>query len=156
MCLHWCLLFCHCFMGALYLKPTVKIFHSIFEKKNFLSEIGPKRQDRLNEESSNQIDILLPITHNCNDQKKIPTSLIFSYHKSKVCNLILAKTLHTIKCLFQVLQLNISNNTINFDFSIVQANKGAIQLLRSHSRGKGGSSKCKQKRTGGGGGGVLA
>ena len=95
----------------------MKIFYSIFEKKNFLSEIGPKHQDRLNEESSNQIDILLPITHNCNDQKKIPTSLIFSYHKSKVCNLILAKTLHTIKCLFQVLQLNISNNTINFDFS---------------------------------------
>ena len=30
---------------------------------------------------------------------------------------------------------------------------GAIQLLRSHSGGEGGSSKCEQKRTGGRGGG---
>ena len=92
-----------------------------FEKKHFLSEIGHNYQDRLNEQSLNQIDILLPIAHNCNDQKKIPNSLNFSWHESKVCNLILVKILRTIKCLFEVLQLNTTNNIFQFDFSIVQA-----------------------------------
>ena len=59
--------------------------------------------------------------HNCTDQKKIPTLLNFSWHGSNVCNLILVKILHTIKCLFEVLQLNTSNNTFHFDFLIVQA-----------------------------------
>ena len=119
--LHWRVLFFHCFPRALYLKPTLKIFYSIFEKTNFFLEIGHKHQDKLDEESSNQIDILLPIVHNCNNQKKIPTSLNFSWNESKVCNLILVKILHTVKCLFEVIQLNTSNITFHFDFSIVQA-----------------------------------
>ena len=41
--------------------------------------------------------------------------------ESKVCNLILVKILRTIKCLFEVLQLNSTNNIFQFDFSIVQA-----------------------------------
>ena len=99
----------------------MKILYSIFEKKDFLSEIRHKHRDRLNGESPNQIDVLLPIAHNCNDQIKIPTSLNFSWHESEVCNLILVKILHTIECLFEVLQLNTSNNTFHFDFSFVQA-----------------------------------
>ena len=115
------LLLFNLFARALDLKSSLKIFYSIFEKKKFLSELGHKYRNRLNEESSNQIYVLLSIAHNCNDQKKTPTLLNFSWDESKVCNLILVKIVHTIKCLFEVLQLNTSNNTFHFDFSFVQA-----------------------------------
>ena len=112
--------FFHCFARALDLKPSLKIFYSIFEKKNFLSEFGHKHRNRLNKESSNQIDVLLHIEQNCNDQNKILTSLHFSWHESKVSNLILVKILDAIKCLLEMLQLNTSNDTFRFNFSIVQ------------------------------------
>ena len=119
--------------GAFYffivLLVHLKIFYSIFEKKNFLSEIGYKHRDKLNEKSSNQIVILLPIANNCNNQNKIPTSLNFSWHESKICNLILVKILHIIKCLFEVLKLNTSNNTFHFDFSIVLESSDQTVIL---------------------------